>query len=343
MQKKSFADENEERLSGRTRSRQPGRSVLTIAVGKPIFLSLAVTLARSFVRWNKQTDIGFYIVTDRELRLDADLASIGLIRVRPDELGVGFECKLHLDKLAPTEQTLFIDADCLCFGNLTGVFERFRGRPVSVIGGTISSGEWFGDVGSVCRHFGLPSIPKFNGGVYYLEPGTRASGVYIRARQIVKEYEALGLKHLRGSPNDELVMSIAMALEGCCAIPDDGSITGDLCLCPVIDEIDVARGIARISNPPSGHPRHQAEYPSGPIQPIILHFLGDYCSHYAYKAARFVLALDRWVPLPTSCIQLLVDLTYRKPAVLLDQIRHRLRPWFHLTFGPRRVKQSVKI
>lgn len=319
------------------------RSVLTIATAKPAYMRMALTLARSFQHWNKGSDIRFYIATDQEVELPRDLKDVELIRIERGQFGSGFGPKLRLDLIAPTDATLFIDADCLCFGELDSVFDRLRGHNVSVVGGSISQGEWFGDVGRVCAHFGLTSLPKFNGGIYYLERGAKANAVYRRARELEKEYDALGLVRLRQSPNDELLMAIAMGLEGCTALPDDGTILGDPLSCPRIGEIDVIRGVARLSNPPPGNADHSVSYPSRAIQPRVLHFLGDYTSHSSYRAARWTLELARASGLPVSIVSRLIATLYKRPALTWKRVKPLIRPAYHRAFGVRRVKASERV
>ena len=169
------------------------RTILTIATGKPVYFDMAINLARSFMFWHSASDISFHLVSDRKANLPPDLARVQLIRVEPGALGEGFAPKLHLDRLAPARQTLFIDADCLCVGNLSHVFDRFAGRDVSVVGGTIDQGEWFGDVAQVCAHFNVTCLPKFNGGVGYLEPGAKAEAVLRPALCVLaRDYDRLG-------------------------------------------------------------------------------------------------------------------------------------------------------
>jgi hypothetical protein len=304
---------------------------------------MALTLARSFLRWNADSDITFFLVTDQNLQLPKDLDAVKIIQIEPGALGTGFAPKLHLDQLVQTDATLFIDADCLCCGELTSVFDRFGGQAVSVVGGSISNGEWFGDVGSVCAHFGLPSIPKFNGGIYYLERGAKASAVYQRARELEKDYDDLGLVRLRHSPNDELLMAIAMALEGCSALPDDGTILGDPLSCPLIGEVDVVRGLARLSNPPHGDAGHNDSYPVRAIQPRVLHFLGNYTSHSSYRAARGTLELAQASGLPASIVSLFVTVFYKRPALAWERIKPLIRPAYHRAFGVRRIKASERL
>src|ERR1700756_1550476 len=98
-------------------------AVFTIAVGKPLYLRMAFVLARSFRLWNYGGDIGFFLATDADRgSLPADLMDINIIPLKPGQYGRGFSPKLHLDKIAPLDHSLFVDADCLCAGSLAQAF-----------------------------------------------------------------------------------------------------------------------------------------------------------------------------------------------------------------------------
>ena len=318
------------------------RAVLTIATGKWVYLNMAIALARSFLWWHRDSSIEFYIATDIADPLPPDLGNIRVLRFKPGELGKGFSMKLKLDQLAPAPQTLFIDADCLCTGPLEPVFDRFEGRAVSVVGSNISEGEWFGDVATTRGHFGLQDMPKFNGGVYYLERGATAEAVYARARELEGRYDELGLVRLRDCPNEELLMSISMALEGCSGIEDDGSIHGELFASPLLLDVDVLRGVARLSNPPPSHPSHRAGYPVREIAPVIVHFLGDFTTKWQYRAEEKVLRLVSLRGLPPGMARAWTALSYRYPAKWLDMARDALRPLYRRFFGPRAVKAGER-
>ena len=322
------------------RSAEMQRAVITIATGKPIYLAMAINLARSFLFWHPHSDIAFYIVSDRAVTLPADLDVVRVICVKPGALGIGYASKLHLDRVAPAKQTLFIDADCLCVGNLSSVFDRFSGHGVSVIGGTIADGEWFGDVAKICSHFNLQYLPKFVGGVYYLEPGAKASAVYTRARLLEPDYDELGLVRLRGQPNEELLMAIAMALEGCEALSDDGSISGDLFYYPIILELNVLLGKCRLFDPGPMIPSHRSWHVGGEVRPLIVHFLGHYNSSWQYRAEAKKLRLVFENGIPTGASRLLVNWTYQFPARYHEELKAKLRPIFHRLFGPRKMKSA---
>ena len=321
---------------------KPARAVLTIATGKQMYLDMAVALARSFLWWHKDSGIEFYIATDIAEGLPADMAQIKVLKFESGQLGKGFSMKLKLDQLAPAAQTMFIDADCLCVGPLEPVFDRFAGRPVSVVGGGITEGEWFGDVARTRAHFGLAELPKFNGGVYYLEPGVAATAIYSKARDLEAHYDDLGLVRLRNCANEELLMAIAMALEGCGGIEDDGSIHGELFASPRLLEIDVLRGIARLANPPPPDPAHRSGYPVREIEPVIVHFLGDFTTKWQYLAEEKVLRLVSLRDLPSGLAHAWVTITYRLPAKWLERMRDVLRPLYRRLFGARQVKWSER-
>ncbi|MEE3715173.1 hypothetical protein V2H45_00275 [Tumidithrix elongata RA019] len=319
------------------------RSVLTIATGKPIYIQMAVNLARSFKWWHKDSSIKFAIATDQKELIPPDLPDIQIIELQPGQYGQGFSPKLHLDKLAPADRTLFVDADCLCVGSLEFVFERFAGHAVSVVGGTISQGEWFGDVKAVCASFGLISLPKFNGGVYYLEKGEESCKVYATARELEPRYDEIGLVRLRNRPNDELLMAIAMASHCQTPIPDDGSIMGDPQACPGRLLVDVLRGESKLSNPPVPHSMHQAWYPFTEISPVLVHFLGHHTTIYPYKREELRLALTSGQNWPIWLADAFSTLSISFPLLTKRVFKDILRPFYHKLFGNRAVSVSDRL
>ena len=316
------------------------RAVFTIAVGKPIYLEMACVLARSFRLWHRDSDIQFFLATDADSEtLPRDLRNVPIIALQPGQYGKGFSPKLHLDKIAPADQSLFIDADCLCVGLLENAFTAFAGRPVSVIGREISGGEWFGDVASVCQRFSISALPRFNGGVYYLERGDMCSRVYQAARELEPRYDEIGFHRLRGCANDEVLVSLAMALHGQQPIPERGDIMNSLLAGPGGLEIDVLKGRARLKNP-RHHPKHNSWYEMEEMRPQLVHFLGGDMTEYPYRqeALRLEFVCGRgWSPwFATIAAKLLFTWPWRLRKALKDIFR----PLYHATLGPRKVKSS---
>ena len=307
-------------------SASPSRAVLTIAAGKKVYLDLAVNLARSFRVWHADGRIKFTLVTDLAEPLPGDLAFVEVVRVTSEELGHGFTSKLRLDRYAPAEQTLFIDADCLCAGSLDAVFERFRGLAVSVVGTEESSGHWCGEIEDRCRHFGLPAIPVFNGGIYYLERGSKSAEVYDYARALEKDYDNLNLYRLRDLPNEEPLVSLAMARFGCRPVPQDGTIKIDAMDWQGVS-LDVLAGQAcvRMEDDKLWYPR-------------ILHFNYSFTERPEYRRAELALNLfcQRGFP------RVLAGWTARVvmvPFFATQWFRTNFRGVFHTLAGPRRVRK----
>jgi hypothetical protein len=316
------------------------KSILTLATGKKLYADMAVNLGLSIRHWAPK--YRFQIATDLPTEFFPKELDFEILRFPEGSLGVGFSSKLRLDLITTSEKTLFIDGDCLLFGELDSIFDRFSGHPVSVVGGSISEGEWFGDVKSVLGKMGLKEMPKFNGGIYYLERGPVCSSVYARARELESRYDELGLVRLRGRPNDELLMSLAMAEYGMKAIPDDGMIMGDLYSYSGIPSLNILRGRTLLRNPPKTSFLHRDWNPLAKASPVIVHFLGD--AHNLPEYQTDVLALNlnnRGIP---SCVSRSISCFFiLYPGIVKRSIKNIMRPIFHRIFGVRRIIKSERI
>jgi hypothetical protein len=319
------------------------RNVLTIATGKKLYVDMAVNLARSFWLWNSANDINFYLVTDLPQNVPNDIKTyIKIITIQPGELGKGFSPKLHLDKLAPEGQTLFIDSDCLIYGNISRVFEKFSGHAVSVVGGYISSGEWFGDVTAICKKFNVKQLPKFNGGIYYIENGDRASLVYTLARKLETQYDDIGFVRLRNRPNDEVIMALAMELSKEKPVTDDGSILAEFINFQSGIKSDLLNGVAELYNDPA-HSKHQKNWHLTLAKPLIVHFLGHYNQILPYtkevKQLEYILR-DKY---NLGKARLLTFVQVTLPSQTVTFIKDIIRPAYHIIAGARLVKKSERV
>ena len=317
------------------------RAAFTIAVGKPIYIKMALALARSFLRFNRDNGIRFALVTDRPISdRPADLIEIEWIQIAKREFGDGFTPKLYLDRIAPADRAMFIDADCLCVASLAPAFDAFAGRAVAVIGRRIEDGEWFGDVAAIAARLGVTGYPRFNGGVYYLERGESCSAIYETAREILPRYDELGFVRLRSSPNDEVIMAAAMALHGAEAIPETGTIMNTLMAAPGGLSIDVLDGHAVLRNPRS-HPAYNAWYTLEEMRPALVHFLGRDVADHPYRTE--ILVLERvaagW---PDAAARAYGTVRSKVPWVLGDLAKNLARPLYRAAFGTRGVRATAR-
>ena len=318
----------------------PTRAVLTIAAGRESYLAFAANLARSFRHWHADGRIAFQLVTDLDLPLDPDLDFVRVHRAPPGSLGVSFTTKLSMDRFLSCDETLFVDADCLCTGPLDGVFDRFSGRDFSVIGREEREGENFGDIAHRCRLLGLPATVRFCGSLYFLRRGPTCAAVLEYARGLVPRYAELGLVPLRGGVNEEPLLGLAMAKFGQAPVEDDGSVKADLMFFNADPEVDVLRGRARAYNFP-GRPKTYPEWRiPDEARPRLVHFMGGLTAYPPYTSEALCLRLTQasgwpgWAARAWSGLSLVAAHRLRVLAKALG------RPVYQKLFGARPVRTS---
>lgn len=319
------------------------KGILTIATGKKIYVDMACNLARSFLLWNKGGSIRFQLVTDLPEFVPSTLKKeIDLIFIEPGAVGPGFTSKLKMAELTLTAKTLFIDADCLIYGDLEKVFEKFGGHDFSVIGHLIYSGKKKGfceDVEDILRRQEIPYFPLLCGSVYYLEKGPVTKNIFNYANDLVREYDNLGLIRLRNRENEEPLLAISMAKYKQTPIQDDGSVKADRMFYEFLRS-NVLQGTARLWNQsttpfPDYSQRRDSE-------PLIVHFNDTAANSYEYRSEiiRLGMAERKW---NKSLIDLYVNLTCILPGRMKLNLKSFLRPFYRSLFGIRNIKLSERI
>ncbi len=317
------------------------RAVLTLAVGKAVYLDMAINLARSFRLWHAGDNIEFHIVTDRADQLPADIRFAHVRTIKPGEFGTGFSPKLHLDEFAPAEETLFVDGDCLCVRNLNFAFDAFRNHDVGVIGECRSSGEHFGDIAIRCRRFKLPWVPVFVGGIYFLRRGKTTRRVFSTARSCFAAYDEDGFVRLRGVPNEEPLIGVGLASFGQKPLRDDGTIKADAMFYYNRTRMNVLKGTALLT----GGGRCPSvfwtlETPQS-ANPALVHFNASYAEQPPYTSETATL---RKVALKWPCFaaRLYAYLVTTLPFFLTSAAKALLRPIYRVLFGFRSVRTSSR-
>lgn len=304
---------------------------------------MASALARSFRVWHSGDDLTLFIATDAPYRFPEDVQDnpgVKLLDIRSRDFGQGFEIKLHLDELLPARHTLFIDADCLLTGTLDPVFDRFAGHSVSTVGRMISQGDWWGDVAERCEIVGVDEVPLLVGCVYYLENDPTARAVYETARSLKGRYEELGLIPLRGLPNEEPLVSLAMALHGQAPISDDGTIKADAMSYPSKIEMDVFKGHVLFKDETD---QESLTGRRSEARPVIAHFNDTYATKIPYtrEVARLRrVQRDGW---PVWAASLYAGVSHTVPQRTLESIKDTFRPAYRVLFGARSVKRNPRV
>lgn len=218
-----------------------GRGFVTMATGSDEYYVLAHNLLLSY-RYHSFSKTPFAIICDRENRYTADFDLV--ILMDSPEFSV-FD-KLKLPELAPFDETIFIEADCLAYRDLNGLWRVFKDSPdfggLGIVLPLDSPRGWIPQ-----EHLGpYRDLVKrqflHQGGVYFMRK--KGLGPFIRTvKDIRSGYDAF---HFR-LPNEEPVFILACMLHGYMPVRDWLEV---FCFYPACDvtETDIRRGRVRFSH-----------------------------------------------------------------------------------------------
>ncbi|MBS1531831.1 MAG: hypothetical protein JSU01_16100 [Bacteroidetes bacterium] len=268
------------------------RSVLLLATNKQEYLQFALNCADSVRLHNP--DLPIFIATNLKVDDCTSRTDIKFLPVPEEIARLYLEAKLYLNDFLQSEETLFIDSDCLCYGDLTPIFEACRENDVTVVGRNIPiEGFWTGDGIKFAREtLGINKSIFFNGGFYYIRNTPVAQQIFLKAREISDNYDAYGFHRIQNNwKNDEISFQIALAKYDQRPIPDSGSYMTDLFTDnrPVLNVLTGKRLLRNITHSTD---RNRPQYPSA-YSPIIIHFGGRNIRSYPYIAQSRLLKLYR--------------------------------------------------
>ena len=309
-----------------------------------MYIDMACNLAMSFLYWNKDSGIQFYLVTDRADLVPAKLrTAINIIAKTPDELNKGFSSKLQIGEFIQTKQTLFIDADCLVYGNLNKAFELFEGHSASVIGFTLTEGIDTGfcrDIKSVLAKTGATYFPMFCGSVYYFEQGETADNIFRYANSLLSSYDDLGLIRLRNRENEEPLLSLSMAKFKHQPVEDNGFIKADRMYYEHLSS-NILRGRARLwSDKQAPVPIYSTLLES---HPKIVHFNASYSETFEYNSEVSRIKKVYLYHWPITLANFYSYAAYVMPGKLAKLLKDNLRPLYRMVFGYRKIQPSQRI
>ena len=220
------------------------RGFITIATGNLRYYSMALNLLHSY-RFHAKSPYPFAILCDRANAITAEFDHV-IILTAPTN---SYNDKLKLFDYLPYEETIFIDADSLAYGDLNTWFDLFEKQgDFSCFGyanrDLSTQNGWFSRSGMKEYKEQISFIPSFNGGVYYLRNTPTCHKVFSIAQNAAKNYSDYSFRLFR-SPADEPVLALGMAVCGCEPLnanelvfaPKNGSM-----------ELDIISGKARNKN-----------------------------------------------------------------------------------------------
>jgi hypothetical protein len=264
----------------------PNRGVLTIASGSDEYVMLAGALLKS-LRLNAP-GVAVAVVTDR--RDHPVISRFDHVVDLDTGHGGGFAQKLHLPDYAPYEETMYVDADCLAYGPLDELWQRFADVPsVGVIARRTPTPFWCTDIERLPSEYQLPSYVEFNGGLYFLRRGEATDELFAEARSLFERSESLALVRFGETYGDEPAMALALSRANVGIVDDAGrgmrtpsALTGTVTL-------DVAGQRAQFIKWGS------------PVAPVLVHFAGGRWRRPVYRRELLAMRLAaRGVPRPVA-------------------------------------------
>ena len=309
------------------------RSIVTVAVGKPYYLKLALNLMRSFLLWHKNSELEFLLLTDNTAYFGefANQPKVTIKKLNVSESEKSFTSKFLLINHVEAEQNLFIDCDCLIYKPLDSIFDRMDFCDFTAIGKNQTEGTFFCDIPATIKRFGIESIPTFVGSIYFFKNNDIARNIFAKAIELKAAYDELGFVRLRNKENEEPLFAVAMALYKQVPIVDNDMIKADLMYYKkwhtnvLKGEVDLYKfeGHQQVKN-----------------NPAIVHFNDKFSEGYQYLLDQLRLANpDR--------NQFICNMKgwffYQLPQKTASLFKSWLRPLYHLLLGPSAVKNNKRI
>ena len=192
---------------------------ITIATGKEEYYRLAHNLLRSY-RYFCKEPLPFAILADRENEYTEDFDDVIIF---PEGATNSYLDKLSLAEYAPYDITVFIDADCLAYGDLNKLFAYFQNADDFSCFGRVLPLEdktgWFEyeNLGELKQK--VSYVVGLHGGIYYFRNTELAGKVLKTARELVPDYPKFRFKGKFDTPGDEPLVALAMAVNHVRPIP----------------------------------------------------------------------------------------------------------------------------
>lgn len=199
------------------------RGFVTIATGQERYYKLAANLLLSYRRFAAEP-LPFAIIADRENAYTAAFDHVIIIS-DPEN---SYNDKLKLFRELPYDETIFIDADSLAYGDLNVWWDMFADcGDFSLFGyawrDLVCGRGWFVPSGMGEFAEKIHFIPDFNGGVYYMRNTPVCEEVFRIASHCAAHYADYRFNGF-STPADEPVLALGMAVCGLEPLNQDGEL-----------------------------------------------------------------------------------------------------------------------
>lgn len=189
-----------------------------IAIGPAHYLTLAAACAASLRYWDGTRPI--QLVTDAPPEALAAWPGLFDRVTRPaiDPVLAGPLSKLRAFDLAPFDETMFVDADCLLLkSDMDRHWARLSaGYDMTISGEWRSEGIWYDrSIAAMCAAAGIDRLAQMNSGAIYFKRTDRAHAVFEEAKALTRRLGDLtGHDHRGLGLPDEPYLALAFGILG---------------------------------------------------------------------------------------------------------------------------------
>lgn len=189
------------------------RGFVTLAVGDANYYKIAENLLNSYRLGGG--GLPFAIVADKENDITQKFDKTVVI----SNPKYSFEDKLKCFQASPFYETIFIDADCLVYGNVDVLWEQFDrmqddfccyGRTYNLQENNTNS--WFqcDGIGEYAKKINF--LVDIHGGLYFFRKSKRLDVLCELINELREKYSTFKFRMFTGVPADEPIVALAMAL-----------------------------------------------------------------------------------------------------------------------------------
>lgn len=185
------------------------KGFVTLAVGNEKYYRLAENLLKSY-KYKTSDPMPFAIVADRCNEVTQQFDKVVLL----DKPTCSYMDKLEMLNHPPFDENIFIDADCLVYGNINQYWNHFPAKGVTCFGKSLpltSHDGWFmiDDIGAYKNKISF--IPQLHGGIIFFNDDDLTRYIYSLAVTISENYSQYRFKYF-DEPADEPVLALSMAV-----------------------------------------------------------------------------------------------------------------------------------
>lgn len=291
------------------------KGFITIATGKEEYYKVAKNLLQSYHHFCFKP-LPFAILCDRENEFTKEFDDVILIK---GEVFNSYLDKLQLGEYLPYDENIFIDSDCLAYGDLNQLFEYFmEADDFSCFGRVLPLDDrtgWFEyeNLGKLKEH--VTYIVGLHGGIYFMRKGRVCDQVFSSAKDFVPDYARYKFKGKFATPGDEPLIALAMAVNQC--KPIAFTIEAICCYWEYVNnmKIDISKGMARVFEQPV-------------VDTILLHWGTRYTKELEYKKQVAIMKMMQeekrnWTKITLCKIKYDFLILLRKSASFVVRIKNK--------------------